>query len=148
MTRLIRIELCDECPHAAGSRSCRATTWCDEGGIIRPDGRGGLRVTIEEVEHWFAPVDAARLLQENAFAFLYDPDPAPLLRCEPRRRTGHVFPSNPAGAETPHLLITVYLCGVEGAEREGSLRKGGGESGAPSSLSRRTGILYAGGGPT
>ena len=77
-------------------------------GHIRPDGRGGLRVMIEEVEHWFAPVDAARLLQENAFAFLYDPDPAPLLRCEPRRRTGHVFPSNPTGAETPHLLITVY----------------------------------------
>jgi hypothetical protein len=44
--------------------------------------------------------------------------------------------------------VKVYLCGVEGAEREGSLRKGGGESGAPSSLSRRTGILYAGGGPT
>jgi len=45
-------------------------------------------------------------------------------------------------------LIQIYLCGVEGAEREGSLRKGGGESGAPSSLSRRTGILYAGGGST
>ncbi len=43
---------------------------------------------------------------------------------------------------------TAYLCGVEGAEREDSLRKGGGESGAPSSLSRRTGILYAGGGST
>ena len=77
-------------------------------GHIRSDGRGGLRVIIEEVEHWLAPVDAARLLQENAFVFLYDPDPAPPLRCEPRRRTGHVFPSNPAGAETPHLLITVY----------------------------------------
>ena len=36
------------------------------------------------------------------------PDPAPLLRCEPRRRTGHVFPSNPVGAEVPHLLITVH----------------------------------------
>jgi len=35
MTRLIRIELCDECPHAAGSRSCRASQWCDEGGILR-----------------------------------------------------------------------------------------------------------------
>jgi len=35
MTRIIRVELCDECPHAAGSRSCRATTWCDEGGILR-----------------------------------------------------------------------------------------------------------------
>ena len=35
MTRLIRVDLCDECPHAVGSRSCRATTWCDEGGIIR-----------------------------------------------------------------------------------------------------------------
>ena len=35
MTRIIRIETCDECPHAIGSRSCRATTWCDEGGIIR-----------------------------------------------------------------------------------------------------------------
>jgi hypothetical protein len=55
-------------------------------GNIRPDGRGGLRVTIEEIEHWFAPADAARLLQENAFA----------------------SPSNPAGTETPHLLITVY----------------------------------------
>ena len=35
MTRLIRVDLCDECPHAVGSRSCRATTWCDERGIIR-----------------------------------------------------------------------------------------------------------------
>ena len=35
MTRIIRVDLCDECPHAVGSRSCRATTWCDEGGIIR-----------------------------------------------------------------------------------------------------------------
>jgi MFS family permease len=51
----------------------------------------------------------------------------------------------------PFVLINgavrVYLCGVEGAEREGSLRKGGGGSGAPSSLSHRTGILYAGGSP-
>jgi hypothetical protein len=35
MTRIIRIELCDECPYAAGSRSCRASQWCDEGGILR-----------------------------------------------------------------------------------------------------------------
>ena len=35
MTRLIRIEMCDECPHAVGSRSCRASQWCDEGGILR-----------------------------------------------------------------------------------------------------------------
>jgi len=41
----------------------------------------------------------------------------------------------------------IYLCGVEGAEREGSLRKGGGESGAPSSLSPRTAHLNAIGGP-
>jgi len=41
----------------------------------------------------------------------------------------------------------LYLCGVEGAEREGSLRKGGGESGAPSSLSPRTAHLNAIGGP-
>ena len=40
-----------------------------------------------------------------------------------------------------------YLCGVEGAEREGSLRKEGGESGAPSSLSPRTAHLNAIGGP-
>ena len=41
----------------------------------------------------------------------------------------------------------IYLCGVEGAEREGSLRKEGGESGAPSSLSPRTAHLNAIGGP-
>ena len=35
MTRIIRVELCDECPYAAGSRSCRASQWCDEGGILR-----------------------------------------------------------------------------------------------------------------
>jgi len=35
MTRIIRVETCDECPHAAGSRSCRASQWCDEGGILR-----------------------------------------------------------------------------------------------------------------
>ncbi len=35
MTRIIRVELCDECPHAAGTRSCRASQWCDEGGILR-----------------------------------------------------------------------------------------------------------------
>ena len=40
-----------------------------------------------------------------------------------------------------------YFCGVEGAEREGSLRKEGGESGAPSSLSPRTAHLNAIGGP-
>lgn len=36
MTRLIRIETCDECPHAAGSRGCRHPNalWDDEG-IIR-----------------------------------------------------------------------------------------------------------------
>ncbi len=42
---------------------------------------------------------------------------------------------------------TFYLFGVEGAEREGSLRKEGGESGAPSSLSPRTAHLNAIGGP-
>ncbi len=35
MTRIIRVELCDECPYAVGSRSCRASQWCDEGGILR-----------------------------------------------------------------------------------------------------------------
>ena len=35
MTRIIRVELCDECPYTAGSRSCRASQWCDEGGILR-----------------------------------------------------------------------------------------------------------------
>lgn len=77
-------------------------------GYIRSDGRGGLRVVIEGVEHWISPADAARLFKESNFAFIYDPDPAPVLRCEPRRRTGHIFPSNPAGTETPHLLITIY----------------------------------------
>jgi hypothetical protein len=44
-------------------------------------------------------------------------------------------------------MRTLYLFGVEGAEREGSLRKEGGESGAPSSLSPRTAHLNAIGGP-
>ena len=54
-----------------------------------------------------------------------------------------------AGRGIENLTQTekLYLCGVEGAEREGSLRKGGGESGAPSSLSHHTVILYAGGSP-
>ncbi|WP_332450109.1 nuclear transport factor 2 family protein [Methanoculleus sp.] len=61
----------------------------------------------------------------------------------------------PLGEESAVLTYTVslgvqtfYLCGVEGAEREGSLRKGGGESGAPSSLSRCAVILYDGEEPT
>ncbi|MFA7087521.1 MAG: hypothetical protein WC145_12710 [Aliarcobacter sp.] len=42
MTRIIRVELCDECPHAAGSRSCRASQWCDEGDILSTAmGQGG-----------------------------------------------------------------------------------------------------------
>jgi len=45
------------------------------------------------------------------------------------------------------VLNMFYLCGVEGAEREGFLRKEGGESGAPSSLSPRTAHLNAIGGP-
>ncbi len=54
----------------------------------------------------------------------------------------------PAGFYEAQIAVfdAVYLCGVEGAEREGSLRKGGGESGAPSSLSRRTANLNVGGG--
>ncbi len=34
MTRLIRVELCDECPHGTDrARGCRATLWCDEGAL-------------------------------------------------------------------------------------------------------------------
>jgi len=32
MTRIIRVELCDECPHGTGrAAGCRATQRCDEG---------------------------------------------------------------------------------------------------------------------
>ena len=36
MTRIIRIETCDRCPHAYGSRGCRHPNalW-DDGGIVR-----------------------------------------------------------------------------------------------------------------
>ena len=57
----------------------------------------------------------------------------------------HLFACSPSFASA--RTNNIYLCGVEGAEREGSLRKGGGESGAPSSLSPRTDIVYAGEGP-
>jgi len=36
MTRIIRINSCDGCPHGTGgdgTRGCRATIWCDEGGL-------------------------------------------------------------------------------------------------------------------
>lgn len=45
-----------------------------------------------------------------------------------------------------YISVAIYLCGVEGAEWEGSLRKGGGESGAPPSLPPHAALLYAGGG--
>lgn len=77
-------------------------------GHIRPDGRGGLRVIIEGVEHWIAPVCAHELLAGGDMTFLYDPDPAPVLRGELRKRTGHVIPSSTDGDETPHLTICVY----------------------------------------
>ena len=77
-------------------------------GHIRPDGRGGLSVTVEEVEHWLAPVCAHELLIGGDMTFLYDPDPAPVLRGELRKRTGQITPSRDDGYEIPHLLITVY----------------------------------------
>ena len=77
-------------------------------GHIRPDGRGGLRVIIEGVEHWLAPVCAHELLIGGDMTFLYDPDPAPVLRGELRKRTGQITPSRDDGDETPHLMITIY----------------------------------------
>lgn len=77
-------------------------------GHIRPDGRGGLRVIIEETEHLVTADDAAHLLYAGDIALLQDPDPAPLLRGEPRRKTGHVIPSRDDGDVTPHLVICVH----------------------------------------
>lgn len=77
-------------------------------GHIRSDGRGGLRVIIEETEHLVTADDAAHLLYAGDIALLQDPDPAPLLRGEPRRKTGHIIPSRDDGDETPHLTICVY----------------------------------------
>lgn len=76
-------------------------------GHIRSDGRGGLRVVIEEVEHWVAPVCAHELLAGD-MTFLYDPDPAPVLRGELRKRTGQIIPSRDDDEEIAHLMITVY----------------------------------------
>ena len=76
-------------------------------GHVRPDGRGGLRVIIEETEHLVTD-DAAHLLYAGDIALLQDPDPAPLLRGEPRRKTGHVIPSRDDGDVTPHLVICVH----------------------------------------
>lgn len=77
-------------------------------GHIRDDGRNGLRVVIDEVEHLVTPPDTDYLFRGGAVALLQDPDPAPVLRCEPRRRTGIVLLSNPDADETEHLVITVY----------------------------------------
>ena len=54
------------------------------------------------------PDDAAHLLYAGDIALLQDPDPAPLLRGEPRRKTGHVIPSRDDGDVTPHLVICVH----------------------------------------
>ena len=35
MTRLIRIETCDQCPNANGSRGCRAAIYHDKNMILR-----------------------------------------------------------------------------------------------------------------
>jgi len=77
-------------------------------GNIRLSQQGGLRVTIEDVEHMIPVEDVADLLGPEALAPLFDPDPCPLLYGEPRRRTGHVLASRYDGDEVPHLLITVY----------------------------------------
>lgn len=77
-------------------------------GHIRPDGHGGLRVVIEGIEHLVTADDAAYLLRAGDIALLQDPDPAPLLRGEPRRKTGHVIPSRDDGDVTPHLVICVH----------------------------------------
>ena len=77
-------------------------------GNVRPDGHGGLRVVIEGIEHLVTADDAAHLLYAGDIALLQDPDPAPLLRGEPRRKTGHIIPSRDDGDETPHLTICVY----------------------------------------
>jgi len=70
--------------------------------------QGGLRVTIEGVEHLITAPDVAYLLGPGAVALLQDPDPCPLLIGNPRRRTGHVLASRYDGDETPHLVICVH----------------------------------------
>jgi len=77
-------------------------------GHIRPDGRGGLRVTIEEVEHSLPVIECLKVLVEEGIADLLDPDPAPVLRGEGWRKTGHITPSRTDGDDTPHLTICVY----------------------------------------
>ena len=77
---------------------------------LRSDNRGGLRITIEDVEH-ILPLTAAPCLfgsTGSGMTPLYDPDPGPLLYGAPRRRTGQVIASRDDGDETPHLMITVY----------------------------------------
>ena len=91
-------------------------------GNVRPDGHGGLRVVIEGIEHLVTADDAAHLLYAGDIALLQDPDPAPLLRGEPRRKTGHVIPSRDDGDVTPHLVICVHpdhlYLAVKGEVRE------------------------------
>jgi len=77
-------------------------------GNVRSDGHGGFHVVIEGIEHLVTADDAAHLLSTGGIALLRDPDPAPLLRGEPRRKTGHIVPSRDDGDVTPHLVIYVH----------------------------------------
>jgi len=77
-------------------------------GNVRPDGHGGLRVVIEGIEHLVTADDATHLLFAGDIALLQDPDPAPLLRGELRRKTGHIIPSRDAGDVPPHMVICVH----------------------------------------
>ena len=77
-------------------------------GNIRSSRDGGLRVTIDGVEHLVDRLDTHNLLRQGCIASLVDPHPAPLLIGESLRVTGHIISSRPGADETPHLLICVY----------------------------------------
>jgi hypothetical protein len=70
-------------------------------GHIRSDGRGGLRVVIEEVEHWVPDLYALLCTTTGGVGYFFDPNPAPLLRGDHPECTGHMVSSRTDSDETP-----------------------------------------------
>jgi hypothetical protein len=73
MTRLIRVETCDQCPHAVGSRGCREALYFDDDHILR------IRLFDDrypEIPGWcpleegLTPLLVFRRSHEDAFAVL------------------------------------------------------------------------------